>query len=302
MINVKRIVDRLPPEIARQIHPDRRRNEEAYWAVRDQLLEQYAAQWIGFADGKVIASGSSPVAVFHAAEASGKHPFFICVGSEEESCRIRRVACPYDASYREKFCPMANINTYETLECALMDEIPKAVKNACRDEIFYCLRIYYDGTDTPREDFATRLRLLKQDHRQACLASGSEPAWVLYLADETDCEEHGPDLSLADSEQIRGLCGRVYQRMCEDELFHLKQLRRTVQRVAKKLNCLDWSPYCKVTDDFIVYAADGSHTFCDDFVEMARSVPLRRILMLRFRKLIPIWALWYIIGRKLTGL
>jgi hypothetical protein len=98
---MKSIADQLPPEIARQIHPDRRKNEAAYWAVRDQLLDQYRGQWIGFADGMVIASGSSPVTVFHSAEASGRHPFFICVGREEEPCRIRRVPFAYDAGYPE---------------------------------------------------------------------------------------------------------------------------------------------------------------------------------------------------------
>jgi hypothetical protein len=87
---MKSIADQLPAEIARQIHLDRLKNEAAYWAARGQLLDQYRGQWIGFADGKVIASGSSPVAVFHAAEATGLHPFFIWVGREEEPCRIRR--------------------------------------------------------------------------------------------------------------------------------------------------------------------------------------------------------------------
>jgi hypothetical protein len=32
---MKSIVDQLPPHIAREIHPDRRKNEAAYWAVRD---------------------------------------------------------------------------------------------------------------------------------------------------------------------------------------------------------------------------------------------------------------------------
>lgn len=93
------IVDQLPAEIRRQVHPDRRKNEEEYWGVRDQLLSQYRGLWIGFADGRVIASGSSPVAVFHEAEASGLHPFLICVGKEEEPCRIRRVTSPYDSEY-----------------------------------------------------------------------------------------------------------------------------------------------------------------------------------------------------------
>ena len=106
---MKSIADQLPPDIARQIHPDRRKNEAAYWAVRDQFLDQYLGQWIGFAAGKVIASGSSPVTVFHAAEATGLHPFFICVGREEEPCRIRRVAFPYDAGYTGEALPLIRV-------------------------------------------------------------------------------------------------------------------------------------------------------------------------------------------------
>ena len=93
------IVDQLPPEIARQIHPDRRKNEADYWAVRDQLVPQYEGQWVGFAQGKVVAVGTSPVAVFHAAEASGQHPFLICVGKEDQPCRIRSAVFAYDTEY-----------------------------------------------------------------------------------------------------------------------------------------------------------------------------------------------------------
>ena len=106
---MKNIADQLPPEIARQIHPERRKNEVEYWTARDQLLEQYRGQWIGFADGGVIASGTSPVTVFHAAEASGRHPFFICVGREDEPCRIRRVTYPYDAGYPDEALLVINV-------------------------------------------------------------------------------------------------------------------------------------------------------------------------------------------------
>ncbi len=111
---MNRIADQLPPEIARQIHPDRRKNEADYWAVRDQLLSQYQGQWVGFADGKVIASGTSPVAVFHAAEATGLHPFFICVGREEQPCRIRRAAFPYDAGYPGEALPVITVEFRQT--------------------------------------------------------------------------------------------------------------------------------------------------------------------------------------------
>lgn len=111
---MKPIVDQLPEEIAQQIHPDRRRNELEYWAVRDQLLPQYRGHWIGFADGAVIASGDSPVAVFHAAESSGRHPFLICVGSEDEPCRIRRAAFNYDAAYRGEPLPVIHAEFRQT--------------------------------------------------------------------------------------------------------------------------------------------------------------------------------------------
>lgn len=87
---MKSIADGLPPEIAAQIHPDWRKNEAAYWTVREQLLPQYQNQWVAFADGEVIASGKRAVEIYHAARRSGRHPFVICVGRESEPSRVRR--------------------------------------------------------------------------------------------------------------------------------------------------------------------------------------------------------------------
>ena len=106
---MKSLADQLPPEIARQVHPDWRKNEAAYWGARDQLLARHQGQWIGFADGAVIASGTSPVAVFHAAESSGRHPFVTCVGREGEPCRMRRASFPYDATYPGEPLPMLSV-------------------------------------------------------------------------------------------------------------------------------------------------------------------------------------------------
>jgi len=103
------IADRLPPEIARQLHPERRKNEAAYWAVRDMLLDQFRGQWIGFADGRPVASGTNPVEVFHAAEATGLNPFFVCVGREEEPCRIRRATFRYDTGYPGEALPVIGV-------------------------------------------------------------------------------------------------------------------------------------------------------------------------------------------------
>jgi hypothetical protein len=100
------LADGLPPDIARQIHPEWRKNEAAYWSVRDQLLAQYQGKWIGFADGVVVASGSRPVVVFHSALQAAEHPYIICVGREEVPYRMRRATFPYDTTYGGEALPV----------------------------------------------------------------------------------------------------------------------------------------------------------------------------------------------------
>jgi hypothetical protein len=103
---MKSLADGLPAEIAAQVHPEWRKNEEDYWATREKLLDQFGNQWIGFADGRVVASGSQPVSVFHAACDAAEHPFFICVGREDQPFRMRRTTFQYDASYPAQPLPV----------------------------------------------------------------------------------------------------------------------------------------------------------------------------------------------------
>lgn len=105
---MKSLVEGLPPEIAQRIHPDWKKNEADYWMHRDELLARYRDQWIGFANGRVIVSGTSPVEVFHAAQASGQHPFITCVTVSDlpklrykgtlQSCRTIPASMPPDCS------------------------------------------------------------------------------------------------------------------------------------------------------------------------------------------------------------
>jgi len=106
---MKSLSDALPPEIAQHIHPAWRQNEIAYWANRDTLLTSYRDQWIGFANGRVIAAGTSAVDVLHTAQATGLHPFVTCVGHEQEPCRIRRVVFAYDATYPQEALPVTTV-------------------------------------------------------------------------------------------------------------------------------------------------------------------------------------------------
>lgn len=104
---MKSITDQLPPEIAKQIHPDWRKNEAGFWDVRDELLGQHQGQWIAFAEGAVIAAGPTPLEVFLAVQQSGRHPFVIRVGHENEPWyRIRRASFSYDTTYPSAALPV----------------------------------------------------------------------------------------------------------------------------------------------------------------------------------------------------
>src|SRR5262245_10283131 len=106
---MKSLADALPPQVAQQIHPEWRKNEREYWAVRDQLLTQYQNQWIGFANGAIMVSCTSPVEVFHTAHASGQHPFVTCVGRENEPTPMRRTSFAYDSTYPGEALPVLSV-------------------------------------------------------------------------------------------------------------------------------------------------------------------------------------------------
>ncbi len=103
---MKSLAEGLPPEIAQQIHPDWRKNEADYWVARDTLFARYRNQWIAFANGTVIAFGTSPVEVFHDVQQSGQHPYVTCVGREHEPCRMRRAVFAYDQTYPGEALPL----------------------------------------------------------------------------------------------------------------------------------------------------------------------------------------------------
>ena len=71
-----------------------------------RLLADHGGLWVAFADGAVIAFGTSPVEVFRAGDSSGQHPFLIRVGAEGEPCAMRRASFSYDVSYPGEPLPL----------------------------------------------------------------------------------------------------------------------------------------------------------------------------------------------------
>jgi hypothetical protein len=54
----KPLTQSLPATQKEHLHKDFIENERTYWRMREQLLKQYAGQWVAIHGRKVVASGN----------------------------------------------------------------------------------------------------------------------------------------------------------------------------------------------------------------------------------------------------
>ena len=90
-------------------------------------------------------------------------------------------------------------------------------------------------------------------------------------------------------QKIVEYCKSWYRRKSESEWIAYNDLppfREMLQRVSAKLNTMPWKQMANVTEDFVVFPADASHTFSADYEEMVASIPVERIESFRERKLL----------------
>lgn len=186
------------------------------------------------------------------------------------------------------FVPQSIQATLAELEKRLVALIPDAVKAAKIDEPVYCLRIWYNGTDSPR-DAVPWLMLVKESTRKEFVAKHGEKAReYMWQADEATNPGQAYNVYLNDA-QLERLYAKWYRRLnaAEDEDEALQPFREMVQRVARQLNELDWRPLAPVTDDFVVFPADGAHVFMDDIGDLLASLPPAKLALLQAKELIP---------------
>jgi hypothetical protein len=184
------------------------------------------------------------------------------------------------------------------LEERLIALIPKRVAALGIREPVYSLRIWYYGTDVPSDERVPSLMLPKEATRQSILSQrGPKAPHYLWCADELDTREQSY-LGRIEDKELSALCRQWYdlERGSRPETEELRAIREMAQRVSARLNRIAWRSHAPVTDDFVVFPADGSHTFCADYEEMLASVPAERVDMLRARKLLGTGEWWTLSG------
>lgn len=174
------------------------------------------------------------------------------------------------------------------IEELLIAEIPRVVKAARISDPVYCLRIWYNGTDS-MSDAVPYCMLIKESARKTYIAThGLRDVGALWMADEWTYPEMHFDIH-SNHPKLKQLYAEWYEWLCsqDDETEALQLFRKMTQRVARRLNDLDWRKILPVTDDFVVFPADGAHAFWDDTGDLLASITPAQQALLETRKLLP---------------
>ena len=94
------------------------------------------------------------------------------------------------------------------------------------------------------------------------------------LKDESRCKPY-----FAQAYEMMGLSvqERKIANLCEQAN---EASRLLAQALSRHLNELDWSEVCPVSDDFIVYAQNGTDRGCDGYEDLIASVPKQKLELL----------------------
>ncbi len=184
------------------------------------------------------------------------------------------------------------MSTFDKLVPLLVDAIPQAIASMRLSSPICIVRIYYYDTHAPCTYLS--LRTISASCRAEVLASKGQDGLDHLWASGEECGDGrieippAPPKSKPDKE-LASLFGHIYELMCEDEDEEATMIRfgKTLCKVAKKLNALDWSKVCPKTEDFVIVPADGSASFRADVEDFIDSVPAARQAVLSAHGAIP---------------
>ena len=181
------------------------------------------------------------------------------------------------------------------IERLLSDQIPNCVFTAKIREPIYALIVRYCDNNSYGSERTPQLMLVKESWRKQVLADSekcSDPAYFLWSHDELHDQQKAIICELSDP-QLNSLCQEWYaeQYSVANESLSaeeaLEPMRKLCRRVCQSLNQIEWTEYALVTDDFVVFPADGSHTFLEDGEDLMVCIPPDKLAILQSRGFMP---------------
>jgi hypothetical protein len=174
------------------------------------------------------------------------------------------------------------------IEDALVADIPVALGNTFLMEPLYAILIdYFHWLFTPAFDLDTSPPLVVAaplSVRRVIMNGHEFPDCVQWDAGYVDEIDGSIRLQLPPDGMAAAHCAELYRSFDEDD----ERPGPMLQRVAARLNSVDWRAITNVTDDFIVCLQD-SHGEHDNQKDIDACVPPERVSLLRSRNLLWNW-------------
>ena len=173
---------------------------------------------------------------------------------------------------------------FKAAEDRLVELVPPLAVSLDIRKPVYCLRLWYyeGGSDGGR--LPSLLLVPEAYRRKALTAWGDKAPHYLWCADELTGRTAAAHTAETVDPPLSDLMQRWHTRPGFGEgAEELQPVREMVQRAAARLNRYPWADHLPVTDDFVVFGADGTHEFLDDHGDLVASVPSERVELLRSR-------------------
>ena len=171
----------------------------------------------------------------------------------------------------------------------MVSEVVEQAENLKLSSPLARLKFWYYDTSAPKCYFsgsaiteADRVRILRDDGINAAYNLWDGPGSIeitVGLKDESQCKSY-----FSQAYEMMSLSAQ------ERKIANLSEQANEVSRLisqalSRHLNQFDWSEVCSVTDDFIVYAQNGTDRGCDCYADIVASVPKQKLELLIARGL-----------------
>jgi hypothetical protein len=174
------------------------------------------------------------------------------------------------------------VQILDSLANALCVEVPKLVAERFPDTELCRLKLWYYDTSAPEYYFLAEP--MRSTYRTELLQAKGQDA-LSYLWDNPDPGAKEFIIGDETSPSARAFEEVNQWRRAEKLAVADERLRQFACDVCLKLNALHWPKYLKVTDDFIVYAQNGTDYGVDNYKDLIESVPIAKIERLRDNQL-----------------
>lgn len=156
-------------------------------------------------------------------------------------------------------------------------------------EPLFCMRLYFYDTHAPADDYGVVVRCVAERLREQVIADDDpieapDSLWHPTLGVASEEGDGVYELDLTSTPKVQQIFQEIYESIADSEEENMPKLRAALRKTAAKLNKATWPDNIQLTDDFVVFPADGSDFFGGEYLaDLEESLPKKTVTLLKKR-------------------